>query len=45
MDLQELKEALNKFFGDKSRTRQQTADGLIELRDEIDIMLEALEDK
>lgn len=44
MDLDELKEALNKFFGDTSRSRSDTKQGLIELRDEIDLLLETLED-
>ena len=44
MSLDEAKAALNKFFGDTSRTREQTREGLEELRDDIDVMIETLED-
>lgn len=38
----ELIEAIRRFFSDTSRTREETKDGLLEARDEIDMLLEAL---
>jgi hypothetical protein len=40
----ELKGALDKFFGDTSRSRAETRDGLESLLEQIKLMLEALDD-
>lgn len=42
MSYQQLKDALLKFYSDKSRSREQTADDLRALKDEIDMLLDSL---
>lgn len=42
MTLEEAKEALNKYFSDTDRTPSETVEGLRELRDEIDVMIDAI---
>ena len=39
---EKMKEAVDRFFSDKSRTKADTKDGLETLRDEIEVMIEAL---
>lgn len=45
MDIEELKEAINKFFGDTSRSRSETKEGLEEASDHIQTMLDTLQDE
>ena len=45
MDLEELKSQVQKFFGDTSHSRAETRDGLEELADEIQTMLDTLQDE
>lgn len=42
MTKEDLLEAIQKFFGDKSRSREETKDGLEEAIAEIEMFLEAL---
>lgn len=44
MTLDEAKEAINKFFSDTGNSRAETRDGLEELREEINMLLDALDD-
>ena len=44
MHFGELKETVDRFFTDKSRSRAETKDDLETLRDEIEVMIESLED-
>jgi hypothetical protein len=44
MTLEEVKDALNKFFGDTSRSPAETREGLMELVAELDIMFDALDE-
>lgn len=42
MSYDELKMALELFFGDTSRSAEETREGLESLRDEIDMLLDTL---
>lgn len=42
MTLEELKQGIEDYFGDTSRSEEETVDGLSELRDDIEMRLEAL---
>jgi hypothetical protein len=42
MTLKEVKDALNKFFGDTSRSPEKTREGLEDLVCELEVMLDAL---
>lgn len=42
MQYEKMKEAVDRFFSDKSRSPQQTLDGLETIREEIDVMIESL---
>ena len=42
MDEDQLKEAIRKYFADKSRSREATREGLEAARDEIEMLLETL---
>jgi hypothetical protein len=42
MTVEELKKGLNELFSDTSVTAPQTRDRLIELRDEIEVMIDAI---
>ena len=42
MNYEELKQALMTFFGDTSRSAEETKDGLESLRDEIEMLIETL---
>ena len=42
MSYEDLMAALMSFFGDTSRSAEETKDGLLALRDEIDMLLETL---
>lgn len=42
MEYEEMKEAVDKFFGDTSRTQQETRDGLEELIEEIRFLISTL---
>jgi predicted DNA-binding protein (UPF0278 family) len=42
MNRDQLLEAIRQFFSDRDRSREETRDGLLEARDEIDILLDAL---
>jgi hypothetical protein len=44
MNEQQLKDAIQKFFGDRSRSREATREGLEAARDEIEMLLESLLD-
>ncbi|MDO8414157.1 MAG: hypothetical protein Q7S51_10260 [Gallionellaceae bacterium] len=44
METQELMEAMQQFYGDKSRTREETREGLEEVRDQLDMLIESLGD-
>lgn len=45
MTLEELKEALQKFFGDTSRSQQETRDGLLDIAADAELLAEGLEDE
>lgn len=40
--IDEIKELIRKFYGDTSRTREETQDELEALRDELDTLIETL---
>jgi hypothetical protein len=42
MTYEELKDALSRYFGDTRRSPEETREGLENLRDEIDMLLETL---
>ena len=44
MTEQELKAAIQKFYSDQSRSREQTKEGLEDALDEIEMLIETLED-
>lgn len=44
MSVNELIQALMEFYGDKSRTREETLDGLKEVRDELNLLIDSLGD-
>lgn len=44
MTTQELMDALARFYGDKSRTREETREGLEEVRDQLDLLIDSLGD-
>lgn len=44
MDAKELIEQINKFYSDKSRSREQTKDALEDVQCHIESLLETLED-
>lgn len=44
MTLDSVKQSIQDFFGDTSRSRSETREGLEELRDEVDTLLESLQD-
>lgn len=41
--MDEIKEAIRKFYGDTSRTREETRDELEALRDELDTLIDTLD--
>ena len=43
MEASEIIEMIQSFYGDKSRTQQETLDGLGEIGSEVDGMIECLE--
>lgn len=43
MTIEEIKEIVNKYFGDTSRSQDDTRAGLQELMEEIEILLDSLE--
>lgn len=45
MELHELKDALQKFFSDTSRSAQETKDGLNEIADEAYMLAESIPDE
>jgi hypothetical protein len=45
MNDQQLKDAIQKYFSDKSRSREATREGLEAARDEIEMLLETLSDE
>ena len=42
MSIDEAKKALNEYFSDKRRSAKETLDGLEELREEIDSLIDCL---
>lgn len=44
MNKQKLIEDIQQFYGDTSRSREETRDVLEELRDQIDLLIESLGD-
>ena len=42
MNEQQLMEAIQRYFGDKSRSREATREGLEAARDEIEMLIETL---
>ena len=42
MDIKTVMEAVNKYFSDTSRTKEETLSGLQEILDEIDMMMDSL---
>ena len=42
--IQRIMEAIQRFYGDTSRTREETRDGLIEIRDQLDLLIDSLGD-
>lgn len=42
MNISEAKDAIHDFSNDRNRTPRQAIDGLEELRDEIDMLIDAL---
>ena len=42
MNEEQIIEAIQKFFGDTSRTREETKDGLEAVKEHIELLLEAL---
>ena len=44
MKLQEVKDAINQFFNDVSRSKQATLDGLEEIEEQVGDLICALED-
>lgn len=45
MTVKEVKETLNKFFGDTNRSRKATRDGLEELKEEIELMIGMMDEE
>lgn len=43
LSAEEIKIKINEFFNDTTRTPRETLEGLEDLRDEIEIMIESLE--
>jgi hypothetical protein len=43
MTTAELLEAVNRYYEDRTRTQSETAEGLTEVRDEIEIMIDTLD--
>lgn len=43
MTIEELKEAVEDFFGDKSRSKEETADGLREVAELAEMFAESLD--
>lgn len=44
MNYDKLKDAVMDFYGDTNRSRGQTKSGLEQLRDELDILIDTLDD-
>ena len=44
MTKDQLLEAVRDFYGDQSRSREETRDALAEIGDEIEILVESLDD-
>jgi hypothetical protein len=44
METQDLMEALQRFYGDTSRSREETREALEEVRDQIDLLIDSLGD-
>ena len=44
MTTQELMEAIQRYYGDTSRSREETREGLEEVRDQIDLLIDSLGD-
>jgi hypothetical protein len=42
MNYKELLELINKYWADRSRSAEETKDDLMSLRDELDILIDAL---
>jgi hypothetical protein len=42
MDYTELKAALDRYFSDRSRSAEETRQGLVDLRDELDMLIDSL---
>jgi hypothetical protein len=44
MTTEELMNALKKYYGDTSRSREETREGLEEVRDQINLLIDSLGD-
>lgn len=44
MSTQELMDAIQQYYGDKSRSREETREGLEEVRDMMDLLIDSLGD-
>ena len=45
MEIEQIIEEINTYFGDKSRTKQETLDGLEEISTELEGMMSCLEEE
>ncbi len=44
MTLEQVKDAIQRYYSDTSRSRSQTRDGLEELASDIEVLLDSLDD-